>query len=413
MAMNLRPALCLVATVAAVALANPMTYAKPIEVDPADKPILDAMLQHARNEVKAMTPEHVASIKTPETFCWVDLPELAESLTAYEFTENADHLRDFVTGFEVLKAAMEKGDDGLLSWYGKPIDLLVDPAKPDAKICEIQTDFRATTVLSRFVEIVRRDPNLAKEFGAKADEYLSLAEDHLVKKWHTRGYYVDLGEGGAVYRWNKDYTPKKAFITLAHEKQSNMIEALLTLHRASGKQEYLQTATKLGVYLKKSMREKDGHYLWNYWDATGDWDQDADGKPKHWVNVEPKGMWFDATVSSAVLLHRHGVVFQAEDIQKLVKTQMEVCWNGDAADPKFSNTAGTPVEKERFISPSLAAWDAKLADFVYGEPAQKFRLSKKDDHWQGGVIAATWLRGKYIDLPAAKAGQVLKPVTAK
>jgi hypothetical protein len=29
------------------------------------------------------------------------------------------------------------------------------------------------------------------------------------------------------------------------------------------------------------------------------------------------------------------------------------------------------------------------------------------------VIAATWLRGKYIDLPAAKAGQVLKPVTAK
>jgi hypothetical protein len=157
----------------------------------------------------------------------------------------------------------------------------------------------------------------------------------------------------------------------------------------------------------------DGRYTWNYWDSTGEWDMKEDGKPKHWVNVEPKGQWFDATVGSAVLLHRHGVVFQPDDIRKLLKTQMEVCWNGDAEKPVFKNTNGGDVEpKERFIATSLTPWDEKLAEFVYGPPAQTFRLSKKDDAWQGGVIAAGWLRGKYIDLPVAKAGTILKPVNA-
>jgi hypothetical protein len=383
-----------------------LAHTAPVTVEPKDQPVLDAFLAHARSEAKATTAEKLKAVQTPETFCWIHLPKLNMSLTAYELTGNAEHLTDFVFGFENLRSLMTPSPADKLGWYGKPIPSLVDPAKPDAIIAEIQTEFRAIAVLSRFAALAKRDP----AFAAMSDEYLTLSRNHLLKKWDD--YYHSAGDGAAVYRWNVDYIPTKAGITLSHEKQAIMIEGLLNLYRATGNRAYSERAEALGKFLKRSMREDDGRYVWNFWDLGGDLDREEgkpDGKIRHWIGPEPQGVWYAVTVGSAVLLYHHGLVFDETDIAKLRKTQMEVCWNGDLAKPVYKMVDGRnpPKPNERFVAPSLAPWEPKLAELLYSGAYQDERIAKTKDAWHGGVIAGEWLRGKYLILPTAKGGKRL------
>jgi hypothetical protein len=375
-------------------------------IQDADKPVLEAFLAHAKVEAQGMTVEKLKAVETPETFCWVQLPKLNMSLTAYELTENPEHLRNFQAGFANLRSIMVEGPDGLLGWWGKPIPSLVDPAKADVKTNEIQTDFRAIGLLARFVTLAKGQP----EFEATSKEYLALIENHLLKKWES--YYSDLGDRGGVYRWNKDYIPLKANITLSHEKQAIMIEAMLNLYRATGKAEHRDRAAALGTFLKKSMKEVDGRYQWMFWDLGGDWDREGakpDGKVRHWIGPEPQGVWYAATVGSAVMLYHHGLVFDEADIAKFRKTQMEVCWNGDLQKPAFKLVDGSAPKKdtERFVAPSLTPWEPTLAELLYAGAWQAERVAKAKDAWQGGVVAGEWLRGKYLVLPKAKDGKRL------
>ena len=400
--MRLHVITLLALTVTAMVNAAPQHLA----IDPKDQPVLDAFLLHAKADADAMTVEKLKDITTPETFCWIQLPKLNASLTAYELTSKTQHLDDFVKGFAGLRSLMVKGPDVLLGWYGKPIPTLVDPAKPEVKTTEIQTDFRAIGVLARFIELAKDDP----QFAATTTDYLVLIEDHLLKKWEP--YYSALPNGSGVYRWNKDYIPLKANITLSHEKQSIMIEALLSLSRVTGKQECRDRAEAMGKFLKRSMTNVDGHYVWKFWDEAGVWDHEGgmpDGKLRHWLGPEPQAVWYAATVGSAVLLYHHGLVFDEADIAKLRKTQMDVCWDGFVSEPKFKMVDGNPPPKntERFVAPSLAPWEPKLAELLYTGAWQQERINKAKDPWHGGVLAGEWLRGKYLILPAAKDGKRL------
>jgi hypothetical protein len=396
----------LVATLMTLTSVAVAAVPRPVSVEPKDQPILDAVLSHARSEAQAVTAEKLQKVEAPEMFCWIDLPKLNLSLTAYELTGEVEHLRNFAKGFGHFRAIMVNGPDNMLGWYGKPIPPLVDPAKPDVRTTEIQTDFRAIGVLARFVTLAKDHPELADT----SKEYLELIQNHLLKKWDP--YYADAGDGPAVYRWNKDYIPTKANITLSHEKQAIMIEGLLNLWRATGQPTYRDKAAALGRFLKRSMTETDGRYTWNFWDKGGLWDHEGgtpDGKIRHWLGPEPQGAWYAATVGSAVLLYHHGLVFDEADIARLRKTQMAVCWNGDLQNPAYLMVNGKPAPKptERFVAPSLAPWEPKLAELLYYGPYQEERLAKAKDAWHGGVLAGEWLRGKYLLLPAARDGKRL------
>jgi hypothetical protein len=324
------------------------------------------------------------------------------SLTAYELTGRAEFLDAFCIGADSFLEIVQE-QNGQKGWYGKPIEPLRHPDKPDLKIFEIQNEFRAVGVLSRFGMIVRNDPNLADRFAAKAKVYLDLAESSLVPKWEN--YYANLANGAGVYLWHREYAPKIAGITLSHEKQSIIIEGLLNLADATGRPLYRERAERLGKFLKQSMRDVNGHYEWNFWDPAGDWDKAADGKLRHWIGAEPNGFWYAATVGSAVQLYQHGLVFDETDIQKLVRTQMDVCWNGNQQSPVYLMVNGkkSPKPNERFVAPVLAAWNDTLAQFIYNGPGQAERLKKTDDFWNGGIVAGEWLRGKYIMLPGGRA----------
>jgi hypothetical protein len=390
-------------TVIATVLAfTSFAIAAPV-IEPKDQPIVDAFVGHAKAEAAVITPQRLKDVATPETLCWQHFPRLNMSLTAFELTGDRKHLGDFMTAFGRMKGAMEVGPDGMMGWYGKPIPTLVDPAKPDVRTTEIQTDFRAIGVLGRFIALTK---NLG-QYGDVNNTYRDLIDNHLLKKWDS--YYSEIGDGAAVYRWNKDYLPLKANITLSHEKQSIMIEGLLNMYRATGDAKYRDRAEALGKFLKRSMKDVNGHYTWNFWDLGGDWDREdnkPDGKVRHWIAAEPQGVWYAATVGSAVLLYHHGLVFDEADIAKLRKTQMDVCWNGDLQQPTFKMVDGNEARlQQQFVAPSLAPWEPKLAELLYTGAWQEERLAKTKDAWHGGVIAGEWLRGKYLILPAAKDGK--------
>jgi len=382
----------------------PLIAAEPMVIsDAKDQRIRDAFLGHTQKEMSTLTKEHFAAITVPEDLCWLDFPKFGMALTAYQLTGDPEYLRGFVTAFENLRSTVKQGPDGFLGWFGEPLASLKDPAKPDAVVSEIQTDFRATAVLSRFAEIVDADPALKAEFGARRDEYVALARDHLVRKWD--GSFVDLGDRGAVYRWNAAYKPGTGGMSLPQEKLSIMIEGLLGLYRATGDFSYAEKAAKLGLWFKHCLEFDGAGYAWNRWNPAGPWDvSPADPKKwTTWVAKEPKAMWHVASVGSAVQLYEHGLVFDREDMKRFLKTQTSVCWNGDLESPVFFQVDGKPAkEGERFAAPSLAPFDEKFSRLIYEGPAQDFQVGKSGSPWHGGVLASGWLYGKYI---AGKSGE--------
>jgi hypothetical protein len=392
---------------AAALAASVRAAGDPPAVDAKDKVVLEKLLGHAAKELPALTADHFRTVEATEMLCWIEMPKMNMALVAYEMTGDPAHLRAFARALEDLRSVAGKGEDGFPGWYGKPIEMLRDPAKPGVRTDEIQADFRIIAVASRFLELASREEALRAEFAPVREAWVDLMEK-LVAKWDARGRFVDLGAKGAIYRWHPDYTPMKADLTLPHEKQAILLEGLLNLWRATGNDAHLRRAAKLGAWFKRCLALKDDRYAWSYWDPAGPWDVSPKdpSRWKHWVGPEPKAFWYAATVGSAAQLYHHGVVFDAQDMARFVRSQKTLFWNGDAEAPAYFLANGSKAaENERMLAPALAPFDEAIAAFAYRGKLQEERVAKADSPWHGGVLAADWLRGKYVDLPRAKGGQ--------
>lgn len=376
----------------------PGALAAPLAVEgEKDRVILGAMLGHADRILAGMTAEHFADIKVPDDLCWVDLPQLDVVLTAFQFTNDPRYLRGFVGAMENLLASARTGPDGCQGWYGEPPAIFKDPERPQVTISEIATDFRAAAVISRFAEIVSADPGFEREFGTTRDRYVSFAEHHLVRKWDAS--FVDLGDRGAVYRSNPGYKPAFASMSLPQEKVAIMIDGLLGLYRVTGRFGYAEKAARLGLWFKRCLEFDGVRYSWNRWNPAGPWDISPSDPTRwtSWIAKEPKGIWHASSVASAVLLYRHGLVFDRRDIERFVKTQTDVCWNGDMEHPLYFTVDGLPArDGEVILASSLCAFDARLARLHFEGRAQDRRVEKSGSPWQGSVVASDWLVDKYI-----------------
>ena len=386
--------------------------AEPMKLtDPKDHQVEQAFLGYVEKVPEWTTAANCKSMaaEKPEGYCWVMLRYLHMPLTAYRFTGDTRYLDMFVEAFARMRAAMTEGADGYLGWYGKPLPLFRNPDEPDVKVDVIISSFRAVMVLSEFAELVDRDPVLAHKYARQRAEYLRLCEDHLVKKWDARGNYMDLGKTGAVYRTHADLRDVKALLTQPHNKHSLITQALLGLYRATGKDEHMRKAIKLGTRFKHCLSLKDGHYVWNYWDYAGPWDIDPEDRTKwkHWIGPEHKSTYYRLSVSMAVALYHHGVVFDRQDIDRFLKTQLEVTWNGDPENPQWFKVDGQqPWNQESpYMAEALAPFEPKLERFVYFGRGRDARIENTANAWQGGVGADAWLVGKFRKLPRAKGGR--------
>lgn len=376
--------------------------------DEKDQVVLEKFYGHARTFAAKLTAEHFQAKEEPEMLCWLELKHMNMSLVAYEFTGDLVHLRDFATALANLRASLKKGPDGFLGWYGKPIKDRRDPARPEAQSDDIQTSFRAVWVLSRFLEIVQREERLKAEFGALREPLLDLMENHLVRKWHDRLYWVDLGPDGGIYRMNNIKPPGNA-ISLPWEKLSIAVDGLLALYRVTGNDLYMERIVKIGTLFKRRLQLIEGRYQWYRWVPLGKWDIHPTNPDKWatWIGRSPLASWYDVEVGIAVALYHHGVVFDRKDMDRFVKNQVGVAWNGDAEKPEFFNCEGKPSDRkgQQFLCPALAPFSEKLAAFLFTGTLQKERVDKSGSDWQGGVLASSWLWDKYVMMPASAGGK--------
>jgi hypothetical protein len=403
----------LVATLVMAIAASVSTAAEPVKIDDAkDKQIVAKFLDHAAKVSSRFTPEACKkrAADSTESYTWVVMPQVDMLLTAYQLTGDAKYLDMFVATFDNMRSALTKGPDGYLGWYGKALGSFQDPKKPDMKVDVIITTYRAVEMIAEFVEAIDKEPGLKRKYADKRKAYLDLAQNHLARKWVARSNYVDLGKEGGIFRTHFGLRDVKGRLTQPHNKHSIIIRAMLALHRVTGEDEYMTIAIKLGTRFKRCLRLKDGHYEWDYWDPAGAWDVHP-SKPsawKHWIGVEHKGGYMSSSLSQAVALYHHGVVFDRKDIGRFLKTQLTQMWNGSMADPKWARCDGTTSKKYMkgsYMCAALAPFNGKIAEFLYTGPRQDGRLKSAPHAWQGGPVANGWLSGKYVTCPAAKGGK--------
>jgi len=107
---------------------------------------------------------------------------------------------------------------------------------------------------------------------------------------------------------------------------ANLIASwLLAMFDASAKPVYRDRAEKWFRVMKSRMKLKhDGTYeIWNYWEPAGAWDYKSNGLPKHWIGVHPNAQYYDFDVEGIVAAYEHGLVFNKDDINRLVATAIE------------------------------------------------------------------------------------------
>jgi hypothetical protein len=400
---------CLLATAAGAAGPIPVT-------DPKDKQIMEGFLSQAAKVAGELNPERCRELakqdsEETEAILWQALPYLRTPLVAYELTRDPKYLAVFVEAFENMRAAMTRGPGGFLGWYGRVDPDYADPANPNVQLDAIISSFGVTEAVCDFLSLVAEDPDLARKYAKQHAEYLDLVENQLVRKHDVRGGYVDLGRGGAIYRMplqglKQDYCAR---LTMPHNKHDIIMRAFLALYRVTGKDEYMRRAIRLGTRFKHCLTLKDGHYEWYYWDPAGEWDVKPANRTewKHWMGPEHRGGYYSLSLSQAALLYQYGVVFNRTDMDRFLKTQLEMCWNGDFEHPVWSRVDGTrPAQYTQgaYISYALAPFSEKVARYLFTGARQERWLTHLTDSWDA-TQAGGWLQAKLIEYPAQKGGK--------
>ncbi|MHC4606977.1 MAG: hypothetical protein ACYTAF_08555 [Planctomycetota bacterium] len=369
--------------------------------DEKDKQIVAKFLEHVGTLPERITKKYCRGLaaEEPEGYCWKITPQLDMTLTAYRLTGDKKHLEMFAALFDNMRAALTKGPDGYLGWYGKPLGLFRNPGKPDQKVDVIITSFRVARAVAEYVEL-----------GGEKKDHLELVEKLLVRKWRQRGNFVDLGDRGCIVRTPPQLKDVKANLTMPANKHSIIARACLALYRVTHKDLYMDLAMRLGARFKRTLTLKDGHYEWNYWDPAGDWDvhPTEKNKWKHWIGVEHRSGYYSHSVWMAVDLYHHGVVFARADMDRFVKTQLEMCWDGSVTKPKWARVDGTRSDKYMkgaYMCTHLAPFHRRIADFVFTGPRQEERLKNAGHSWQGGPVAAGWIEAKLWWASKARGGK--------
>ena len=391
-----------------VAPAKEIQFHEDLKLSDEDKVRLSAFIGHALRYAQKITPEKVkeACLKSPEMFAWMDFRYLNCLNIAYELTGDTAYLDRFKDAFQFYRDIMTKGQDNYLGWYGSPIAARIPKDNPGLQIDEIQMNFRAIGILAKWVELAKSNPEFATKNSATITGYLDLMENHLYPKWDKRGFYADLKDLGGVYH-GLDY-PIEGGVTLSHEKLSIMLSASLALHRVTGNDDYLKRAIALGTRFKSCLSLKDGHYEWMSWVPAGTWDISPDKEDAWkvgWIAPDPNSGWYVTALSIALNLYQHGLVFNEEDLKRFIKTQKEMCWNGDMANPEYRTVAGTTGKfvKGRFLSYQLANYDPELIQLAFYGPHEEEAKADASSDWKGGANAQDYVTEKYLMQEKVKA----------
>ncbi|MGC1240084.1 MAG: hypothetical protein WA874_00785, partial [Chryseosolibacter sp.] len=248
--------------------------------------------------------------------------------------------------FDFLASKMDTDPDGYKGWigpYGYDERFWQDSHVGDAILLTSMLDFSV---------LVLEDKDLKSRYGAKANEYVQLAAKDFVEKYDRRGTWVEDGPYGSyvgfdkflkpgdLTQWVHDPTVSRARISHPFNKQMDAGQVCLRLYRITGKKFYRDRAEKIFYTAKSHFQLHGNHYHWNYYEPLTPGDIDLKKKEtNHWVSVHPFRSGYQAgEVDKIAEAYHYGIVFNEEDIKRIINTNLEVMWNGDKLNPEYINS---------------------------------------------------------------------------
>jgi hypothetical protein len=316
------------------------------KMDPAKQK--DWLARWGKALVKDVAGFRVCDTVLGEDLGFVMTPAMDSFYYGYMATKDPMYVDMLVDWTDALIKRAVKEPDGYVGWpclkaAGTDVDNLDNTYNADSMLGEAMV-FRPIVQMAREMMTA---PALKEKYGAKGESYVKFAE-RLYAKWAERGGWRLSGEGGLISlvlpygmdpthtRWI-DYdtrnTPGRGF-SHPDNKANEVARWMLAMWDATGKPEYKEHAEKWFRVMKSRMKLKsDGTYeVWNYWQPAGPWDY-AGSNTKHWVDVHPRGGYYEMDTRAIVAAYEHGLVFTKTEIDQLIATA-ESTWTGGAhADP--------------------------------------------------------------------------------
>ena len=320
--------------------------------------------------------------KKGEDFCWHAAYNLRHFLHGYRAWQDTAWLDTGVRYYEFLVNHLETGPDGYQGWIG--------PYEYDHSVwCDVHVgDAVLFNGLVEFAEAVLADAKLRAKYGVYANKYVDLARKHLFEKWDVRGTWHEDGPYGAYRSWNRYGNPSdfknwtvrnditESGLALPFNKQDDIAAVALKLYRITGEERFRDRATRIFAYQKSRLELLDDYYCWNYWEPYGQADLDLPAhKCRHWVGVHPERPYQEGEVANMVEAYHTGVVFDATDIRRILKTNLKVMWNGSFDEPAFHNSnfqlPGTnKTQTAGVLWPALADFDDIVRKLYAGQLAK-------------------------------------------
>ena len=169
-----------------------------------------------------------------------------------------------------------------------------------------------------------------KTYKDVADEFLEITET-MIEKWDY--CWKEEGDIGA-YIWPLDDSSGYPGNTLPHNQYIKMACVMIPLYNATGSPLYLDRATKMLNFFKKSLKTvgegEEAYVYWNYYDPAFSTDK---GQTSRVEDISHGCLELDAAITA----YERGIVFNESDMKKFANAFVKMLWNGDLEAPVIYN----------------------------------------------------------------------------
>jgi hypothetical protein len=297
-----------------------------------------------------------------EEIGWIVSPFLEGYYYGYRVTRDAQWVERFADWADAWIRRGVVEPDGHIGW-----------PKNDSAVRRDETFYMdsllgeamAMRPLVLMADEIQKSPPLKARHYSRAEGWLKLAK-RTHEKWMARGCWRETKKGGLwvmpafgvngkTGKWTDGYARRHTDgFSLPANKQNLIARWLIAMHVVTKKSVYKDQAEQWWKLMKSRLQtpEKTNYLVWNYWDPAGSWDFGSDGLARHWVGVHGNGTYYAIDVEGMVTAYEHKLVFEAEDIKRLIATNRDFMWNhqvkgaqfrridGGQPDPRWKDTPG-------------------------------------------------------------------------
>jgi hypothetical protein len=307
-------------------------------------------------------------IESDQNYFWVAEEKLKSLVSAYRYSKDPEFLEVFVPLMEryLSQRYIHPNKPEWNGWWD------YKDAKGSYALIDHDAILYFVPALM-FVEEVKNDASLKEKYGAKAEAWLKDIEVS-IRAWDQRGCWHDFDEKTGWYSVGMEYPDKDGNLqknmsifpggTYAYNKVNDFILSLVLAYRLTGDEWYRVRMEKCAAFWRDHWRDDGSHVEWNYRDHAlpGDYESGVvgQGKPKTGAWVHPNSLYYEVDVRTATALYDAGIFFQKPDLEKLIKTHLELMWRKDTP-PTFTNINGKDGRnKNGFLWTSLAHFDPRV-----------------------------------------------------